>query len=191
MFVVAPDITRNDGIFSQYVLSVTSVGYYSSICHLKNSSGSTLRIWPGSSFHVSLPGDPFEDVIPPSRITNLQISVTPPYSFTSQSAILNFTWTAPGGDLNQGRARLYKFYCGYSRDSLSYDDCNSIPETVMIPHDAGTQEINPQPFEDFDKEVFFAVETKDSLGNVAEKSNIASVYISSITTTTSSPSKLI
>ena len=73
----------------------------------------------------------------------------------------------------------------YFRENLSYHHCKSISDTAMYANPAGTEEIFiVNTFTDFDKEVFFAVRATDG-ANEAEESNIVSVFIASITTTTS------
>ena len=79
----------------------------------------------------------------------------------------------------------YAYLAPYFRENLSYHHCKSISDTAMYANPAGTEEIFiVNTFTDFDKEVFFAVRATDG-ANEAEESNIVSVFIASITTTTS------
>ena len=119
-----------------------------------------------------------------SRVTDFQIQIQNPKQ-PYGSATLNLTWTAPGDDLTFGRAFQYKIYCGYQRFSLSYDNCKSISKTVLFAHIPGTTEILVETdFRDFDKEIFFAIRTLDGI-NESEQSNIVSVFVESLRTTTS------
>ena len=79
----------------------------------------------------------------------------------------------------------YAYLAPYFRENLSYHHCKSISDTAMYANPARTEEIFiVNTFTDFDKEVFFAVRATDG-ANEAEESNIVSVFIASITTTTS------
>ena len=97
---------------------------------------------------------------------------------------MKFTWTAPGNDLNFGRALYYKIYCGYQPNQLSYHDCKSLSESAMYANPSGTLEtFQVQNFDDFDREIFFSIKATDGT-NEAEASNIVSLYIHSLTTST-------
>ena len=61
-----PDITRHDGIYSQYLTKMNQVGFYSA--RYQSRIGlDTWRHWIGPSFYVSVPIEPGIDNIPPSR----------------------------------------------------------------------------------------------------------------------------
>ena len=62
MWTLGPDIIENDGVYSQYVLPLNQIGYYSMICHMDS-----FRHWPMPSFHVSETTHATRDSIPPSR----------------------------------------------------------------------------------------------------------------------------
>lgn len=161
-------------MFSQYVLPLHHRGYYSILCHLDSS-----RHWPMPSFHVIDPGNPYEDQVPPSKITDFKVSV---HDNADGSARLKFTWTAVGDDYSIGRAVKYKFYCGYDRNSLDYDNCKALSSTTKFARVPGTSEyFEETDFRDFDKEVFFAIRTSDER-NESEESNIVSVFLKSMTT---------
>ena len=135
------------------------------------------------SFHVIDHDSPFNDTIPPSRITDLQVSIKDPELYGAAS--INFTWTAPGDDFNWGKALYYKVYCGFARDQLSYHDCSAITQTVMYARAPGSQELLREPsYREFDRELFVSVRTSDGV-NEAEFSNIVSIYVESPTTTSS------
>lgn len=178
----APDITRFDGIYSQYLLPLSQAGYYSSICALHDETIGS-RIFPLPSFHVENPYDTLHDSIAPNRITDLSVTFEKLEHAYETSTSLEFRWTAPGDDFNVGRASYYKIYCGYNTTHLSYHDCKSLSETAMYAHPAGTQEtFRVNRFTDLNRVVFFAIRTTDG-SNEAEESNIVSVFVPSVTTT--------
>ena len=105
----APDITKNDGVYSQYILPLTQNGIYSSFCRFLGEDSIGSRIFPLPSFHVIHPASPFQDILPPSQITDLQVFDTKPQNLYD-SAKLKFTWTAPGDDLNQGKFKNHHYF---------------------------------------------------------------------------------
>ena len=77
LFISAPDITRLDGIYSQYLLPLNQKGYYSTICGFDDKTIGA-RYFPLPSFHVEIPTSPFHDTIPPSPIRDLQVFYNKP-----------------------------------------------------------------------------------------------------------------
>ena len=75
--ISAPDITRLDGIYSQYLLPLNQKGYYSTICGFDDKTVGA-RYFPLPSFHVEIPTSPFHDTIPPSPIRDLQVFYSKP-----------------------------------------------------------------------------------------------------------------
>ena len=77
----------------------------------------------------------------------------------------------------------YKIYCGYGRQNLSYHDCHSLDVTLVSAHESGNTERYEFSFKDFDKEVFFALRASDGARNVADESNIVTIFVPQGTTT--------
>ncbi len=98
-----------DQIYSQYLLSVTSVGFYSaSVSAVFNVSGVVFeRHWLLPAFYVGVAGpdlgDGDTDRVPPARIMDLR-AVT--YGAAARPGFFSLVFTAPGDNLNQGEGGL-------------------------------------------------------------------------------------
>ncbi|KAK3581283.1 hypothetical protein CHS0354_033016 [Potamilus streckersoni] len=117
------DIVKNDGIYSRYYTNLGLPGRYHVSLHVQNSTntvvldkvvddieiphttiiakrstfGPVVRKLTGQSFFLEkdLSADAQRDVVPPSRIRDLQI-----VEINGQNKSVELTWTAPGDDMD-------------------------------------------------------------------------------------------
>ena len=100
-FPIVPDVTKGDNIFSEYFMSFQTTGFYSSVYHLYANDDTLTRSWIGPSFYINEAINPGEDKIPPSRITDLSVT-----TYENDESFITLSWTAPGGNLNQGKGSM-------------------------------------------------------------------------------------
>lgn len=117
------------------------------------------------------------DRFPPSRITDLALS-----GALADSLFVTLRWTAPGGDLDQGRAFRYEIRCYTNREALRDENFSemSIPVHATLipdPEENGTEQRCtvgvPWPNEVF----YYAIVAFDEAGNRGKISNTIAVYI--------------
>ena len=211
--LIVPDVTSGDGIYSQYYFEAFSDGFYSTRFVVRDSSSLLSRYWVGPSLYITdgIDTNGGQDVIPPSRITDLKIRT---YN-TSRVGFVSLIWTAPGDNLNDGEgtqiipyffslsvsgiickfslhtANYYRVFCGLSRDDLTYDDCIATRSgTSLFAHPAGEQEMMNITVIVIGVPVYFGVKAYDGAGNAGDMSNVAVVLIPGEPTVTSKFSKL-
>ena len=171
-------------------------------CSFTIPTGPFLRFAEAPSFYVEQPVDNFylrqqqqqqqqqqglpknspplglvNDVFPPSRVTDFRVE-----NYVPDSLFVTLSWTAPGGDLDSGRAFRYEIRCYTNRAALRDDAFAemSIPvhaSLVPSPEEAGNEQRCtvgvPWPNEVF----YYAVVAFDEAGNRGEISNTAAVFI--------------
>ena len=121
-----PDMMEGDGVYSKYFSQLQSAGRYSlqvtvssdqdSPAHVlgdraargepqHKTLGTFTRLLQGGSFHVTaFPADWSVARLPPCRILDLSVSVV------TASQQLEFRWSAPGADYDEGRPTSYQLY---------------------------------------------------------------------------------
>ena len=195
-----PDLMAGDGVYSKYVsqpleegrytvdLTVTSsegspacVGYESGMTHHASSSSSAAeklgafsRILKGHSFRIIKSLRRQADSVPPARVLDLRVDVL------TSSQQLEFSWTAPGDDYDEGRPTSYQlfyspnpelFYVG--GEAMAAD----LIESFSAVKHAGGPESHRIFVKAFNQNLFFALVSVDDEGNVGGLSNIVKAYM--------------
>ncbi|XP_073778890.1 calcium-activated chloride channel regulator 1 isoform X2 [Danio rerio] len=132
--------------------------------------GSFTRTATGESFEVTLTGSTPPN-FPPSKVTDLGAKIL-------EEAVL-LSWTAPGEDLDQGRAKSYEIRWSFDLDMLRQDFSNGhvVDTATVSPQEAGSVEQHAfnlsLPIQN-GTTLFFAVQTLDEHDAKSDTSNIAS-----------------
>ncbi|XP_069498843.1 calcium-activated chloride channel regulator 1-like [Ambystoma mexicanum] len=142
------------------------------------------RTASGRSFTVSaVPPGSLPDMFPPCTIFDLEAQVT--------NSKIELSWTAPGDDLDQGRATRYEVRMSGNPVDLknTFENTTLIPSRSMKPQIAGSRETLIFSPEEEDLKLghvtYFAVRAEDKVGNWSEISNIAQAAL--FVTTTATP----
>jgi hypothetical protein len=205
-----PDLARGDGVYSKYLaqpleegrytvdLRVTSseslpafVGHEASAAmtgmgHRSGSSGAAnsmveklgpfSRIVKGHSFRVVKSLRRQSDSVPPARVMDLQVDVL------TSSQQLEFTWTAPGDDYDEGRPTSYQlFYSAdpdvfYATAETAAGAADLIESFSAVKH-AGGPESHRIFVKAFNQNLFYALVAVDDEGNMGHLSNIVKAYM--------------
>ncbi|XP_060596289.1 calcium-activated chloride channel regulator 1-like isoform X2 [Ruditapes philippinarum] len=204
------DISKNDGIYSRTFIAPRINGsYHVTYMVTSNSTGDTQkekgytkkdnthsliesnfqRQIPAGTVHISRirindMHAKDRDVIPPSRMTDLEAVTFIPYR---NSIVLK--WTTPGDDFDHGKPSGYHLYIGYDINNVrsflkyissgSYDGTGHVAnETIAAKSSATETEIFLWNVKMFARTYVFAVRAFDDSGNIGDISNV-------VTTTTS------
>uniref|UniRef100_A0A6I8P904 Calcium-activated chloride channel regulator 1 n=1 Tax=Ornithorhynchus anatinus TaxID=9258 RepID=A0A6I8P904_ORNAN len=139
---------------------------------VENFSRTTL----GSSFEIkNVPSGMIPDKFPPCKITDLVAKV--------EGDQIHLTWTAPGGDSDEGQATGYIVKLSKSVLELrdKFDDAFQVNTTGLKPKSANTKETFAFKLENFTLEnsnrVFVAVQAFDDTHQKSEPSNIAQAVV--------------
>ncbi len=134
--LVSPDVERGDGTYSQYLFNARAAGVFYEARFEIHLSGGLVLYRSGPSFYLSagIPGRIGEDRVPPSRVTDFSAR-----TFLGREedgfadSVVQLSWTAPGDNLNDGRANYYHIFCGFSpsASSLSWDDCDAFSSSLV------------------------------------------------------------
>ena len=123
-----PDIEAGDGVYSKYVTRLMGPGLYrmkvqvlSNVefpAHVKLPGGEEQlgpfsRIVKGHSFRAASVAPHYSARLPPCRILDLSVSVV------TASQQLEFRWSAPGADYDEGRPTSYQLYQTGDADQFS------------------------------------------------------------------------
>ncbi|KAJ1171272.1 hypothetical protein NDU88_003137 [Pleurodeles waltl] len=92
------------------------------------------RTTSGGSFIVSGVPPAITDVFPPSKITDLEARIV--------EDKIDLSWTAPGGDLDQGQAALYDVRMSVNSRELrdNFEKATAVDVSTLIPQRAGSAE---------------------------------------------------
>uniref|UniRef100_A0A8C1LN01 Chloride channel accessory 1 n=1 Tax=Cyprinus carpio TaxID=7962 RepID=A0A8C1LN01_CYPCA len=131
--------------------------------------GNFTRTDTGESFEVTLSGTAPPN-FPPNRITDLSAVIQ------EDTVLLN--WTAPGEDLDQGRAKSYEIRWSFDLKMLRFNFSNgySVNTTAVSPQETGSVEqhsFNLNITIQNGTTIFFAVQSEDKQNAKSETSNIA------------------
>ncbi|TRY76241.1 hypothetical protein TCAL_07999 [Tigriopus californicus] len=204
-----PDLKRDDGIYSRYLTDLSGgEGRYSvtlvvddneerafsfqRASALMGETSSSLscckdgrnkirneklrpfkRITKGDSFRIhsisKVPG-----LFPPARILDLHVDVL------TSSQQLEFSWSAPGNDLDQGKTSLYQLYSS-ENPSIFYTNLNQSKQVdgFNAIKKAGERESHRITVSQFNTNVYYALVSIDAFGNAGEVSNIRQAYMPS------------
>ncbi|CAL4109396.1 unnamed protein product, partial [Meganyctiphanes norvegica] len=201
-----PDVRGHDGIYSRYVTWLPGEGRYALTATASDNHGSastlTFRTKDGKRIPVST--GPFTvicasttvtvdrvtslDFIPPSRVTDLLITHI-------QDKVVNLTWSAPGGDLDQGSAMEYELKMYTERDAFENESSfnTSAIAVYCTNEDIQTPLQNPASYGTFEHCItelpftntrwYFAIRAIDASYNTGRISNVVSAFVPEITTT--------
>ena len=131
-----------------------------------------------------------DDIFPPARITNLRVdeyftAVKVDKDGGSQKTSaggVRLTWTAPGGDLNEGSAIGYELRCYTNRAALSQTNFSvtgiPVPEVeVPQPGPAGTRQTANITVPWVNEVFYYAIVAVDAAGNRGQVSNLVPVFV--------------
>jgi calcium-activated chloride channel regulator 4 len=204
-----PDTTAGDGVYSAFLptfsplagpLSVTirateGSGFTSPggpeqdccgsrLLHgRKDPTGKFSRYLAGPAILTSLVSPNSTDLSPPSRIPDLRVMAT------NQSRVtIRLTWTAPGGDYDQGQARGYLVGC--HTDPSYLNETNFASKAILV-HAAeslsaqayGTAESLEAGVPWAGQRFYYGVVGVDTAGNRGPVSNLVAAFIEEATTT--------
>ncbi|XP_069497826.1 calcium-activated chloride channel regulator 1-like [Ambystoma mexicanum] len=130
------------------------------------------RTASGGSFVVSaVPTGTLPDIFPPSKITDLEARIV--------EKQIDLSWTAPGGDLDQGQAASYDVRMSTNPLDLRdhFETAASVDVSALKPQPAGSTEtfsFIPQNLALANGTIlYFALRARDGLNNTADVSNTA------------------
>ncbi|XP_063848603.1 uncharacterized protein LOC135093337 isoform X1 [Scylla paramamosain] len=203
-----PDVRAQDGVYTRYLTWLPGEGRYAltalatdhqgvaSVLRLRRRDGRLVPISAGqfvkSSGTVALTVARVTsaDLVPPSRITDL--AVTPLHG-----TFVNLTWSAPGGDLDQGSAWQYELKMYTEHDALSEHRFNTSTIAVYcITQDLRTPTPPPAPYGTpqhcltelpfTNLRWYFAIRAIDAANNTGSISNVVSAFVPDLPTTSPS-----
>ncbi|XP_061859557.1 calcium-activated chloride channel regulator 4 [Colius striatus] len=123
-----------------------------------------------SSLLVNTEGDS-APVYPPCKVTDLQAHI--------ENKTIVLSWTAPGGDLDNGKADHYIIKSSENLLDLRnhFDHATPVKSSNLIPKEAGKEELFQITLENFttkhDTIMYFALRAVDDTNLISEVSNIA------------------
>lgn len=145
------------------------------------SVGPSFFVEQAASFYLRQSSDSasrlVNDVYPPSRITDFAVE-----NYLTDSLFVTLSWTAPGGDFDQGKASRYEIRCYTNKEALRDDNFAemSIPvhrSLIPEPEEYGKEQRCtvgiPWPNEVF----YYAIVAFDEADNRGVISNTISVFI--------------
>ncbi|NWY58895.1 CLCA1 regulator, partial [Chionis minor] len=110
-------------------------------------------------------------IYPPCKVTDLQAHI--------ENKTIVLSWTAPGGDFDNGKADHYIIKSSANLLDLRdrFDDATSVDSSNLIPKEAGREESFKIKQENFgienDTIIYFAIRAVDDTSLISEVSNIA------------------
>ena len=131
------------------------------------------------------------DIYPPSRISDLAL-----VSYLNDSLYATFSWSAPGGDFNMGKAYKYEVRCYTSPEALSDETFHlkGIPvhESLLpFPADSGVRQTATVSLPWANEVFYYGIVSFDESNNRGLVSNLVPIYIIEIATTTTSMANII
>ncbi|XP_068231070.1 calcium-activated chloride channel regulator 1-like [Palaemon carinicauda] len=194
-----PDVRNHDGIYTRYVTWLPGEGRYALSASATDNQGAASvltprrrdgRVVPVSAgqfevtsavVSVTVLRVTSEDLTPPSRITDLTVTFI-------HDTTVNLTWSAPGGDLDQGSAWLYELKMYTERSALSEEKFNTstisvycITDDLRAPTKTPSVYGTPQycltelPFTNL--RWYFAIRAVDSANNTGKISNVVTAFV--------------
>ena len=150
----------------------------------RRRTGQFSRYFTQPSLYVIRTTNTNTDVTPPSRITDLHLT-----SINSSALEVGLGWTAPGGDLDAGRVASYEVRCHTDPASLSEQNFREKGILVIpaqpIPVSGYLSLQNTTAGLPWTNQIFYyAIVSYDQAGNRSPVSNLVSVMIEEIITST-------
>ncbi|XP_071846572.1 calcium-activated chloride channel regulator 3A-1-like [Apostichopus japonicus] len=144
----------------------------------------------GGATHVDSGFAARDDVVPPNRITDLEVAAV-------NNSMVTLTFTAPGDDLDSGKSFQYLVYRSTTRDNILHNQTLPLSTFVegdpLSPSQYGTTEtfvlrLPPTyPAQNTTVSYYFAVTAEDDAGNRGDLSVLAQAVINLGVSTTLSP----
>uniref|UniRef100_T1JCB1 VWFA domain-containing protein n=1 Tax=Strigamia maritima TaxID=126957 RepID=T1JCB1_STRMM len=170
-----PDVKEGDGIFSRYLIYPNMIpGEHFISLIATDSAGETMLQTDLGSF--ILPSIEMKN-IPPNRIADFHLK-----NIFVDNGIVSFYWTSPGGDLDHNSATAYFLSCA-SESSIM--DKNISEKLNIKPQESGKNEIGEWRITSRDTLYNCGLLTIDNDNNTSELSNIITIYMPDLPTTTS------
>ena len=190
-----PDTEGQDGIYSKYITWLPGPGHYSVTLQviskeddqafvLDTSAGTNItlgkkklghfsRIVKGNLFKIDNMNKSLSDSIPPSRILDLCVQVL------TSSQQLEFRWTAPGDDYDQGKPSSYQLFESKNSDKFYKMNKSSaiLVESFSAVQQAGGQESHKVSVKSFNQNLFYLLLAVDNEGNMGDMSNVVKAYM--------------
>ena len=210
-----PDIARGDGLYSAHVpvfsseagyhevrISVSSGGEtrVSELAEAETCCGSEMRaareenigtfarfytppsVFIGESNPLSL------DLAPPSRVSDLRLLST-----NTSSLLLQLQWSAPGGDLDSGKVSSYEIRCHtdpglLTEESFGEKGILAQPVEQLVPQTYLRRQRANVSVPWTNQMFYYALVSRDEAGNVSPVSNLVSVLVPEVITSTETSS---
>ena len=152
----------------------------------RRRTGQFSRYYTQPSLYIVRTTTTNTDVTPPSKITDLHLTST-----NMSSLLISLSWTAPGGDLDSGRVSSYEVRCHSDPTALAEDKFleSGLPVTPSLPITVGDYlalQNTTGPIPATNQVFYYAIISYDQAGNRSPVSNIVSVSIEELLTTTDS-----
>ncbi|CAL4151807.1 unnamed protein product [Meganyctiphanes norvegica] len=197
-----PDVREHDGVYSRYVTWLPGAGLYALTAEAIDNHGAASILTPGkegmmlpvsigqfavTSSPVSMTVESVQafDSIPPSRITDLTVSHL-------NKNTVKLMWSAPGGDLDQGSAKIYELRLAQNRDTLDFEGFNSsstlsvscimddLHNPLQSPATYGTIEYCHMELPKTNTRWYIGIRAVDTARNIGKISNIVTHFIPEI-----------
>ena len=203
------DIKEGDGVYSGYLSVFSSIpGYYTVRILSSDNNGRSFTLSEGApiptgsyrryvaapSFFVKVGVVPGEDIIPPSRVSDLSLTLLNTSSYLENSELsepelenstslnLELRWTAPGDNYDEGRVDKYEIRCHTNPLALSEENFTSQgilvnQGTTLISLGSGSIQriLTRVPWTN--ELFYFALTSFDVAGNRGRISNLVQVYV--------------
>jgi len=150
------------------------------------SSAPSFLVTKGIQFFMKNGEPEVNDVFPPSRISDFYVS-----TYVNQTLYATLSWSAPGGNLDKGRASRYEMRCYTNAEALTGKNflTMGIPvhESLLpVPSDYGMEQSATVGLPWANELFYYGIVAYDEAGNRGEVSNLVPVFATESTTFSSS-----
>lgn len=146
------------------------------------SSAPSFLVTKGVQYFVKNGQPEANDVFPPSRISDFYVT-----TYVNHTLYATLTWSAPGGDLDKGRASRYEMRCYTNAEALTAKNFQTmgipVHESLLpVPGDYGTEQSATVGLPWANELFYYGIVAFDEAGNRGEISNLIPVYAAEATT---------
>ncbi len=207
------DFTTKAGLYSVKVIAKDVPGYTtipksrqminddSSCCG--SSIGDDLEVMPTRSFEQHVAAGAFKaknglefrlgsegpqrvDIFPPSRVTDFRVG-----AYVNMTLYATLTWSAPGNDLDSGKAAKYEIRCYTNQKALSdetfFEQGIPVHESLLpSPGNFGEEQTATVALPWANEVFYYGLVAVDEAGNRSPVSNLVPVYAAEVPSTTES-----
>ncbi len=150
----------------------------------QHSAAPAFKVRRGASYEVREGEPSVVDVFPPARVTDLAV-----LGYDNATLFVTLSWTAPGGDLDRGRAARYLVRCYTTQEALSTNfDHTAIPmlpeELLPTPAEVGERQTATVGLPYADEVFYYGLVAVDEAGNRGQVSNLVPAFAKEVATTT-------